>query len=240
MELLHAVFFDLDDTLINSTAATTAALIAIQPLLPPRSLLELAQLLKDAYQQLWGYGTPHYNTLKTLSTPDLRRQLTQRALELLDITDYQQVEAIVAVYEATENAALQPVAGARELLALLKPHVRLGIITNGPSLIQREKLSQVGLADQFDIVVADADFGAPKPDPALFAYAAASLGIRSRKLVFVGDSLEADVAGANAAGWISVLVGAHAPEANFCINCLEDLLALPPFLPLRLSPPSSN
>ena len=76
MGWLQGIFFDLDDTLINSTVAMTAALRAIQPLLPERSVPELAELLRRAYLTLWGYGTPGYAALKTLSTRDLRCQLT--------------------------------------------------------------------------------------------------------------------------------------------------------------------
>lgn len=233
MGLLRGIFFDLDDTLINSTVAMTAALQAIQPLLPERSVPELAELLKQAYLRLWGYGTPGYAALKTLPTRELRRQLTQAALQELESTDVVRLEEIVDRYESAENAALKPVAGAHELLTRLQPHFRLGVITNGPSVIQREKLARAGLSPYFDVVVADADFGVPKPAPELFAFAAALLGLSAGELVFVGDSLEADVRGANAAGWTSVLVGARAPEADFCLSRLEELLTLPALVILK-------
>ncbi|WP_395143959.1 HAD family hydrolase, partial [Armatimonas sp.] len=95
--------------------------------------------------------------------------------------------------------------------------------------IQREKLAQAGLTAYFSVVIADADFGAPKPDPLLFAYAAQQLKLSPSELLFVGDSPGADVAGANTAGWISVYLGTESClEAAFSISRLEELLHLPP------------
>ena len=228
---LRGIFFDLDDTLIDSTGAMRAAIGAILHLVPEHSPDEIADALKCAYQQLWGYGTPGYIALKTIATPDLRRQLTQLALGSLGITSPIRFREIQQTYEAAEHVALQALPGTRDTLQALQPYFSLGIITNGPSNIQREKLAQVGLAEFFNVVVADADFGAPKPDPQLFDYAGELLGLSSSELMFVGDSPEADIAGASAAGWVSVLLGASSgSEASFCIEKLEEILLLPPIL----------
>ena len=44
-----------------------------------------------------------------------------------------------------------------------------------------------------------------KPHPSIFAEAAAGIDLTVESLMFVGDSLKADIAGANRAGMISVL-----------------------------------
>jgi HAD superfamily hydrolase (TIGR01549 family) len=228
---LRGVFFDLDDTLIDSTGAMRAAIGAVLPLLPELSPTQLAEALKHAYHQLWGYGTPGYVALRTIATAELRCQLTKAALEQLGITSRTRLTRVQQAYEAAEHAALQPFPGTRETLQVLQQRFSLGIITNGPSNIQREKLAQVGLTEFFDVIVADADFGAPKPDPQLFDYAGGLLGLTPRELMFVGDSPEADMAGARAAGWRSVLFrGADSSEADFCIEKLEEILLLPPLL----------
>ena len=230
MGCLRGIFFDLDDTLINTTATMEVALRAVQPYLPEQNQNQntLAEALTLSYHQLWGYGTPGYATLKTLPTRKLRRDLTETALGHLGITQPEQVEKIQAIYEDAERAALAAFPGVHETLRALQPHFQLGIITNGPSILQREKLEQLGLAQYFSTVVADADFGAPKPDPRLFVFAAELLQLHESELMFVGDSLEADIAGASVAGWQSVFVGSKvSPEATFCITKLEELLTLP-------------
>ncbi|WP_395091161.1 HAD family hydrolase [Armatimonas sp.] len=229
MRCLKGIFFDLDDTLISTSVAMHAALLATLPLLPNQNIQTLAAALADSYQALWGYGTPGYASLKTILTPELRCLLTNEALSRLGIQDEDLTRAMMACYAQAERVALQPLPGVQETLEKLQPHFQLGVITNGPSHIQREKLAQVGLATYFSVVIADADFGAPKPDPHLFAYAAQQLGLRSCELMFVGDSPSADVAGANTSGWISVYLGKETClEATFSICRFEELLQLPP------------
>ncbi|WP_395144328.1 HAD family hydrolase, partial [Armatimonas sp.] len=165
MGCLKGIFFDLDDTLISTSAAMHAALLATLPLLPKQNLQTLTAALTSSYQTLWGYGTPGYTALKTISTPELRRLLTHEALSRLGIQEEALTLAMVERYAQAEKVALQPLPGVQETLEKLQPHFQLGIITNGPSHIQREKLAQAGLTAYFSVVIADADFGAPKPDP---------------------------------------------------------------------------
>jgi len=60
------------------------------------------------------------------------------------------------------------------------------------------------LPDRFRFVVFSQDVGVEKPDPAIFAAACAKAGCQTHELMHVGDSLDSDVAGANAAGAVSV------------------------------------
>lgn len=62
-----------------------------------------------------------------------------------------------------------------------------------------EVLERVGLADEFDAVVASALVGARKPDPAIFAAALEAAGCEPAEALHVGDS-DDDVDGARAAG----------------------------------------
>ncbi|MBB6048328.1 HAD family hydrolase [Armatimonas rosea] len=229
MGRLKGIVFDLDDTLVNSTAAMHAAITATLPLLPGTTPLALASALKQGYQNLWGYPSDGYQQLKTLPPEELRHALTVEALGLLGFSDQSLIAAVRERYQTTEDSLLQPLPGAIALLTALKEDFRLGIITNGPSLFQRAKLTQVGLDSFFEVVVADVDFGAPKPDPALFAYTAGLLGLEKSELLFAGDSVEADIAGANAAGWCSVYVGSAAcEEATYSLRALEEILTLEP------------
>lgn len=229
MARLKGIFFDLDDTLINSTAAMQAAIEAILPLLPETTPEALIAALKRAYQELWGYPSLGYLRLQTIASETLREELTQYTLGLLGYTDTALVQTVQMRYAAAEWAALTTLPGALAALKQLRPHALLGVITNGPSRIQREKLARLELESRLDCVVADADFGAPKPDPRLFAYAGGLVGLDSSELMFVGDAPDADIAGARVAGWQSVYVGqGKCTTADFSILSLEELLTIPP------------
>ena len=53
---------------------------------------------------------------------------------------------------------------------------RLGVISNGASLHQRQKLEAVGILDRFEIVVISEDVGVAKPDPQVFKAACQAAG----------------------------------------------------------------
>jgi 2-haloalkanoic acid dehalogenase type II len=69
-----------------------------------------------------------------------------------------------------------------------------------------EVLSQTGLLDLVDGVVASADVGADKPAPAVFEAALAIAGCEPALALHVGDSPSKDVDGARAAGLRAVLI----------------------------------
>lgn len=230
---LRGVFFDLDDTLIATTQAVTRALARITPLVQSRTVGVTTEVLyatmAGAYQRLFGYGTPGYAELATLPTEPLRRRLTQETLARLGIDDLDFTELVWQTYAQAERAVLRPFADTVATLAALKPQLYLGIITNGPARLQREKLSDLGLLSWFDLVLTDAEVGHPKPDSRIFERAEQLAGYSTGELLFVGDTWEADIEGANQRGWHSVYLGTHlSPERTYCVPTRWEILHLPP------------
>lgn len=76
----------------------------------------------------------------------------------------------------------------------------VGIITNGPSILQHHKLNTSGLRPFCDIAVVSGDIDIHKPDPAIFTYTADKLGLKVEECVYVGDHPINDIQGALAAG----------------------------------------
>lgn len=76
----------------------------------------------------------------------------------------------------------------------------VGVITNGPSMLQNHKMDTSGLRPYCDIVVVSGDVGVHKPDPGLFAYTADKLGLKPEECVYVGDHPINDIKGALDAG----------------------------------------
>ena len=67
-------------------------------------------------------------------------------------------------------------------------------------------LGELGLAGMLDAVVTSAEAGARKPEPAIFEAALEELRCPAESAIVVGDSLETDVAGGQAAGIRSILL----------------------------------
>lgn len=76
----------------------------------------------------------------------------------------------------------------------------VGVITNGPSVLQNHKMDMSGLRGYCDLVLVSGDVGVHKPDPEIFKIAAGRLGLRCDECVYVGDHPINDIQGALDAG----------------------------------------
>ena len=99
--------------------------------------------------------------------------------------------------------AVTPLAGAREVLAALKPRYRIGIISNTVGSGDRELsdvLERAGMRSLIDSLVTSRDFGVAKPDAGIFVEGARRLGVPLTQTCMVGDRLDTDIAGALGGG----------------------------------------
>ena len=90
----------------------------------------------------------------------------------------------------------------------------------------REVLDRTGLTALLDGIVISAEVGAAKPDPAIFASALTVAGARPDEAVHVGDTVEADVAGARAAG----LRALYLDRSGADTDAMASLTGLPGFV----------
>jgi HAD superfamily hydrolase (TIGR01549 family) len=117
---------------------------------------------------------------------------------------------------------------------------RIGVVTNGPADVQRAKIDLLRVDEIADFVLISGEFGVEKPHPAIF-HAALAAGNRSpQDAVFVGDSLEFDIAGARASGICSIWMNrthrrrsAVDPEPDHEVRTLRDVRELLSRWPLR-------
>lgn len=84
--------------------------------------------------------------------------------------------------------------------------IRIGVITNGDSGFQLEKIETVGLTGQLEAVVASGDLGFAKPDRRIFEAACTRFGVVPAHALYVGDRLHTDAIGAVAAGLSGVWI----------------------------------
>ena len=98
-----------------------------------------------------------------------------------------------------------------------------------------------GIREHFDLVICSAIVGYRKPHRAIFDVVVEGLGVDAASIVFVGDDLEADIAGATAAGMRPVHAAWATPcgrghdESVVCCATFDELLALPELAGVRSS-----
>jgi len=93
---------------------------------------------------------------------------------------------------------------ASTLRALRERGLKLGVITNGPSALQRRKLAALALDRSFDTILVSGEEGVRKPDAEIFRRALARLEVEAHEAMFVGDHPVADVEGSHRAGLLAV------------------------------------
>jgi len=118
------------------------------------------------------------------------------------------------------------------VLAQLAARHPLALVSNfdhGPTA--HALLARFSLTSYFRAIVVSADVGVLKPAVEIFDVACARLATDPARCVHVGDSREADVLGATAAGMTAVWIGEG--EAAPAAGCIADLRELPEWLAAR-------
>jgi putative hydrolase of the HAD superfamily len=111
----------------------------------------------------------------------------------------------------------RPMAGVQEALEQFrKRHLPMAVVSNtmfGSRVIEYE-LSTHGLSDYLSFVMTSSEYIVRKPHLLLFKTAAMRLGVDAKHIWFVGDRLDTDVHGANAAGMTSVWFNPHGKPSS--------------------------
>jgi FMN hydrolase / 5-amino-6-(5-phospho-D-ribitylamino)uracil phosphatase len=122
-----------------------------------------------------------------------------RTVELAGRRDDDLAEELNALYFKHRFAAIELYPDVLPALEALGARYPLGLVSNGNT-----RPEHCGLGGRFGFVVFAQEAGCAKPDRRIFAAACRQAGCMAPELLHVGDSLENDVAGANAFGAVSV------------------------------------
>lgn len=202
------LLFDLDDTLCDYATARALRLrlafsldLDERPGALPRAMRDatgrdIERMIADSLE-MHPHGADHFP------------ELFQRH----GIADPAVVEAAIGWYREHRFHGLDLFADAVATLAAVRRvrvpgegivERRIGLVTNGPAEVQREKIDLLGVGSLVDFAVISGELGIWKPDPGIFAEALRLGGTDASKAVFIGDSAEYDMAGARGAGIRSI------------------------------------
>ncbi len=121
--------------------------------------------------------------------------------------------------------------GARALLDQLAGDVRMAMVTNGLSDVQRARIERLGLDGYFDAVVISSEVGVTKPRGEIFDIAFEQLGQPAKTTaLMIGDSLTSDVRGGSDYGIATCWFNRHGDTAgpdDVVTHEITDLAAIP-------------
>ncbi len=202
------ICFDLDNTIINyeKTFERTmkyclALLLAENKSMQEIPITQWFTIFKKYCDLYW----PAYSQ-KTMSRKEYRRARFISSMEELGIqATVNQADRLQELFHQHVAQFVIPIIGMETLLEWLKSSGRkLGIITNGNSEIQYNKLKKSGLYSFFESIIISDEVKVAKPSAQIFDIAKERLGTKNDRCVYIGDSWELDVEGAINAKWDAI------------------------------------
>lgn len=109
--------------------------------------------------------------------------------------------------------------------------LKLAIVSNWDTPLD-PLTERLGIAHYFDIIVAshDARVRSAKPDPHIFNYTLAAIGVSAEDAVHVGDTYEADIIGARNVGIRPILIDRDGMQTGRWDETIQRLSELPELL----------
>jgi FMN hydrolase / 5-amino-6-(5-phospho-D-ribitylamino)uracil phosphatase len=184
------VLFDLDDTLCDHDGSLRVRLRQSFAAAYNGSPPDFIERIVEESVERSVFGTDHF----------------AEVLEPYGVTDPNLIQAAKDVYVSDRFRGLKLFPEAVDVVETVRVHATIGMITNGPSDIQRQKLNLLGIEPLFPFILVSEEVDLWKPDPRIFQRAMELGKASPHETVYIGDNPDHDVAGAKAAGVTSVWV----------------------------------
>lgn len=227
MAFYHCLLFDVDGTLLDFHASEDAAI---------RETLAFFSLPNDE-SAIAHYRGINDSLWAALERGEIRQEklVVQRFASLLqDFGAQGDPVKINDHYLTTLSEHAETFPNAPDVLKELAEVATLAVVSNGVERVQTGRLERSGLSEMFDGIFISSRVGASKPSRRIIDYALDKLGVDNRsKVLMIGDSLKADIAGGTNAGiatcWCNFTqaeLPEKGPRPTFTIQNYDELLRI--------------
>ncbi len=193
------LLFDLDNTLwdFNSNAQTT--LLELYSTYAIKQYVNGFDVFMDAFspvnKELW-----RMYLKGKLQKTELNLERFKRPLNAIGCFDELVIRNMAQTYLEILPTQTGLMPGALEVIQNLHSTYQLHIVSNGMKVEQYKKMTNSGLLPYFTKVFVSDQLGVAKPHVYFFDYVVKSLHATKNQCCVIGDSLEADIKGAQKAG----------------------------------------
>ncbi len=209
----RAVFFDVGDTLLDTSAMLDSALYtALVPLDPTRTIADVRRAVEESGATLPVKRPPFHEVKDNAAWWVDRYQRIGEALGLDDAAVDRFVTTVSAGHFGGDPLVVVTDAPAA-LTRLAERGIALGVISNWDDTLEAI-LEKKGLRRFFRACVASTALHRAKPDRRIFEHALGLLGVDAADAWHVGDDPTADALGARRAGMNAVLLDPHGLYPN--------------------------
>lgn len=216
----EAILFDLDDTIIaHGVVADSCWQELCRKFAPHVKGLEAEKLLNAINEARdWYWNDPERHRRGRLNLVVARRELVSLAFSSLGINNTDIANQLADAYSTEREEDVVPFSGAIDTLENFRNRgIKLALVSNGSSEVQRRKIKRFKLATFFDCIIIEGELGVGKPDERIFVHTLKKLNASPTSAWMVGDDLERDVAGAQRLGIYGIWVdwrGEGLPELS--------------------------
>lgn len=192
-----AIIFDLDNTLLDYDLSEKSCM---KQALSDHRLNE--DLEWDEFWTIFGPINFKYWMDRNLNNHNINQVLEFSFTDTFQTLKRTNAEpqAITKTYWDLFCSTCHLVPNADKILEILHGQYRLGVISNGIGNAQRKRLTTGRLFHYFDALIISDEVNCWKPDHRIFELALHALGVSEQEVLYIGDSLTDDYAGAANAG----------------------------------------
>lgn len=226
--MLKALFLDLDETLCDTQGANEKAKqLMVENVVGQYGEDVNAQGFVDAYvagiYRDWRdeQRMRYMPIIEQQSEEEFRIQLIRDLLaeQAVNNVSHQTAKSLQNTFDTDRLKAFDFFPGIITFLAEARKLFTLVVITNGPEFSQIPKVQRVNLAEHVDHIIIGGQEPEEKPAASIFDKALKLANCQAHEAVHVGDSLAADIVGANNSGITSVWIQHQQPlDAELGIN----------------------
>jgi len=232
---VKALLFDLDDTLLDySGGADRSWTEACTSCCTPGGVDAAVLVTTIAETRRWFWDDPARHRRERVNMLGAWQHIVEFALERLGQPGPALAAAVAREYAASRRAVMRLFPDSLACLTELRRRgVPLALVTNGDATQQRDKIERHDLARFFDVILVEGEFGAGKPEEAVYRHVLEALGLTPADALMVGDHLEWDVGAPQRLGLTGVWMdrgGAGLPHGSAVrphriIRSLDELTA---------------
>ncbi len=248
----QGILFDLGNTLLHFNGDYARMTIEADKALVASLVQSGLGLDSDRFRRDFRSRLSDYHSEREI---DFIEHTTKRLLqELLAEYGYAEVpdrvleESLKNLYKVSQAKWVPEDDTLPTLQRLHRSGLRLGVISNaGDDADVQQLVDKAGIRTYLDFVLSSAVHGVRKPDTTIFKQALDNWGFRPAEVAMVGDTLEADILGANRAGifsiWLTRRADTPANQANhktIMPDAVIDSLAELPTLLATLDAPKGD
>jgi putative hydrolase of the HAD superfamily len=206
----RAALIDLDDTIIDFGGNAVAAWRSVCTTAAGCAGVD-ANALFDAIDRVrtWFWSDPDRHRRGRADLHAATSAIVEQALSEVGARHPDLAQRTAREYRELRNAGIRLFPGATAALERLRARdVRLALLTNGTGPDQRAKIERFGLAQYFDHIQIEGEFGCGKPEQRVYHAAMDAIGSAPADTWCVGDNLEWDVGAPQRLGVYGVWIDA--------------------------------